>query len=360
MKVLFASNFPYLPQRTGGSESSTNDLCIALMAKGIKVGVMCSLVMFDYLWIKNRVSSKLTGDEFIKDSRLPYPVFRGYRLKDGIDEVIHKFKPDIVVVQAGSPFELVNSFSKRKVPVIYYARDVEFQRNTEELNINSHVGYIANSQFTAGKMQELLMVNSLVLPPLVDPDKYKVKSNRKFVLHIGLSQEKGIEISFLLASRRPDIPFIFIESWPISKEEFTNYEKRAATLNNVQIFRRTTDMKKYYGITKILLAPSICEEAWGRVVTEAQMNGIPVIASNRGGLPESLGSGGLVVPHDADIDEWEHALSELWDKPEIYKTLSEAAYERSQQEDISREVIIDKFINHLALHITSTSTVCDL
>lgn len=355
MKILFATNFNYLPQRTGGSESSTNDLCIALLEKGAEVGVICSLGMFDAVWITNRIASKLSGYKFVQDRLLPYPVFRGYNVKEGIPEVIKRFPPDIVVVQAGLPFELVNFFSAMKIPVILYARDIEFQRNTEKLQKNRYVGLIANSRFTAQNLSKLLGVEPLVLHPLVDPARYKVRSSRKVVLHVGLAQAKGIEISFSLAARRPDIPFQFVESWPISNDEFTEYKKRAELLKNVKILRRSSDMKKFYEVTKILLVPSVLEEAWGRVVTEAQLSGIPAIASDRGGLPESVGSGGLIMPHDAGIDEWERTLSLLWDEPDVYSNLSKAAFERSQHEDISRVAIIDKFLAYLDAHISAAS-----
>jgi hypothetical protein len=37
--------------------------------------------------------------------------------------------------------------------------------------------------------------------------------------------------------------------------------------------------------------PSFWEEAFGRSIVEAQLNGIPVVASRRGGIPEALNGG---------------------------------------------------------------------
>ena len=49
-------------------------------------------------------------------------------------------------------------------------------------------------------------------------------------------------------------------------------------------------------VTKIMLVPSLFLESFGRVAAEAMINGIPVIASNRGALPEVLS--------DAAISPW--------------------------------------------------------
>ena len=194
---------------------------MALMEKGVDVGVICSLGIYDRLWLLNRAKSKLSGKKFVEDRRLPYPVFRGYDVKPGIREVVDAFKPDVAVVQAGYPFELVNEFSKISVPVALYARDVGFSENREALEANRFVAFIANSQFTAKSLNALLSVDALVLPPLVAPEKYRVNSARRSVLHIGLNPSKGIETSFALAARRPDIPFQFVESWPVSPFHYT-------------------------------------------------------------------------------------------------------------------------------------------
>jgi glycosyltransferase involved in cell wall biosynthesis len=73
---------------------------------------------------------------------------------------------------------------------------------------------------------------------------------------------------------------------------------------NVTLHPPTRDMRPLYARARLLLAPSQWEEAWGRVATEAQVSGIPVLASNRGGLPEAVGNGGILLPADAPGNEW--------------------------------------------------------
>lgn len=324
---------------------------------GCVVAVISSIDKYDKIWFKNRLISKIKNKRVVADRFLGYPVYRGWDVKNGIEEVVNAFHPDVAVVQAGQPFELVNKFSHLKMPVVLYVRDVEFEINDENLSINRFVGFVANSKFTAERLQSSFGVKALVVPPLVDPDKYTVKEKGDAVLHIGISKKKGIETSFQIAMRRPDIPFIFVESWALSIEDYLKYQARAQELNNVTILRRSSDMRKIYRRAKILLVPSSLEEAWGRVVTEAQFSGIPVIASDRGGLPESVGAGGLIVPFEASIEVWEKTLSSVWDNPKVYSELSSAALLRSQEKDISKQYLINCFANYLDSHIKHVNGV---
>ena len=98
-----------------------------------------------------------------------------------------------------------------------------------------------------------------------------------------------------------------------------------APLSNVTLLPARNDMRSIYGKCRILLVPSLWEEAYGRVAVEAQISGIPVVASNRGGLPEAVGGGGILVNPESPISEWVSAVRELWDDERYYDALSAAA-----------------------------------
>ena len=102
-------------------------------------------------------------------------------------------------------------------------------------------------------------------------------------------------------------------------------------------------MRAVYRRARLLLAPSPWEEAWCRVVTEAQFSGIPALASDRGGLPESVGPGGLLVPADAPHDAWLTALGRMWDDPDQLDALSAAARRHAARPEIRPESIIAAF-----------------
>jgi glycosyltransferase involved in cell wall biosynthesis len=92
---------------------------------------------------------------------------------------------------------------------------------------------------------------------------------------------------------------------------------------------------------KVLLVPSLWFEAWGMVVVEAQLCGIPVLSSNSGGLPEAkLGvpyiipvnaltgehdEHGKYVVHEQDIQPWVETLLTLLNDKDEYESVSAQA-----------------------------------
>lgn len=109
----------------------------------------------------------------------------------------------------------------------------------------------------------------------------------------------------------------------ISNSRFTR--ARIRTLPNVTLVPRTTDMAAIYARARILLVPSQWEEAFSRVVVEAQFSGIPALANQIGGLPEAVGNGGLLLPADAPPRHWAAALRRIWDDPAEHARLSRTA-----------------------------------
>lgn len=61
------------------------------------------------------------------------------------------------------------------------------------------------------------------------------------------------------------------------------------------------------------------------VAVEAQSCGIPVIASARGGLPESVGSGGVLIDDYRNVEAWVAAIEGLLADAGAYRRCSERA-----------------------------------
>jgi glycosyltransferase involved in cell wall biosynthesis len=183
-------------------------------------------------------------------------------------------------------------------------------------------------------------VKALPLPISVD-DVVAPFTSPTFVTLINPSPQKGVLFFLRIVQksleRWPDLPFLVVESrgsagMLSSAAGLLGIDLRS--LKNLHIARNTPHPSAIYGVTQILLMPSLIEPA-GRAVVEAQLNRIPVVASNRGGLPETVGSGGHILRVIADVTQakeypeveaWLDMLERLRD-PGFYAQSSAAAYD---------------------------------
>jgi len=102
VRLLFATTQSYLPQRVGGSQRSTHELSIGLVARGNNVAVLCELNRpLDWTHIQNRTLAGVTGRRYPCDRWRPYRVYRGYDAASGVGEVGRGFRPDVAIVHAG-------------------------------------------------------------------------------------------------------------------------------------------------------------------------------------------------------------------------------------------------------------------
>ncbi|SPQ23368.1 79efb7ab-ed50-461e-8ab4-d5c3b9653b8a [Thermothielavioides terrestris] len=145
---------------------------------------------------------------------------------------------------------------------------------------------------------------------------------------------KGLSILVALAKKFPHMKFVTWKSWGSR----TMHIQQLEALPNVKIEPTTQNTDEIWDRIKVLLAPSLWYEAWGIVVTEAQLRGIPVIASNAGGLPEAKigipycipvkevtgerhANGDYVVP-EQDIAPWAEALETVMTDRDAYQDLA--------------------------------------
>ncbi|WP_353183346.1 glycosyltransferase family 4 protein [Parapedobacter lycopersici] len=91
-------------------------------------------------------------------------------------------------------------------------------------------------------------------------------------------------------------------------------------------FAGYVDAADFYAGIDLLVVPSCWEEPLGMVAVEGLANNLPVIASNRGGLPETVihGVNGLLC-EPAEPDSLGEALTALWQDNVLYNQLSQRA-----------------------------------
>lgn len=331
MKILLTTAHPFLPEMAGGMQMSGDTLARGLIARGHTVSVFSGLIGSGLRGKWDRLRMKLLGVKVVSDHRLGYQIWRTWFPWETADYVAKKFAPDVVVVMARKPVRVAAAFQHAKVPVLMWLQDVEFSDHEGDFKTLGQVPCVANSHFTGETYRQAFNVAPTVIYPIVQAAKYATKTSREVVTMINPHPKKGLHVALEMARLCPDIPFLFVQTWPLNPEERADLDQKLAMLKNVTLSPTVQDMRQIYGRTKVLLAPSQWQEGFGRIATEAHFSGIPVIASKRGGLPEAVGEGGVLLEADAPAAEWAAALRRMWDDGAYYAQMSAAATQHAKR-----------------------------
>lgn len=180
---------------------------------------------------------------------------------------------------------------------------------------------IQNSKWIAEKLQ--YKWPTFIFPPAID-SWYKTSSeNRRYITLIGMSQNKGIDYFLSWAKKLPQYQFLAVKG---------SYEnQRDQNLPpNVTVWPNTPDIRKVYEVTKVLCVPSHYE-SWGRVASEAMINGIPVVATPTDGLKENLDYAGIFFNRKDSATAIEQ-LTKLMEDEVYYKKWSDLCLKRSAEQ----------------------------
>ena len=261
--------------------------------------------------------------------------------------------PDLFLTYGSSEAEVRRRAMVRAAgtKVVFLLRNLAYYhpRSFSEVDV-----IITPSRFSSEQYRGRSGIDTVPLPPcLCLEDTVAALTEPVFCTFINPSPEKGV-LFFLrvvqaATARRRDIPWLVVESR--GSGSLLGAAARGARVNlepaNLHIARNTAEPQRIYSVTRVLLVPSTGPETAGLVALEAQLNGIPVIASNRGGLPETVGSGGFILPvADAVRDKtsslvntWLELICRLYDEPDFFRFASRASYEaaaRYRNGDVDR------------------------
>jgi Glycosyltransferase len=196
-----------------------------------------------------------------------------------------------------------------------------------------------------------------ILPPVDPGETVAEDGERVFTTLVNPSPEKGravfIGIAQALAARGAEVPLLVIEGRGGSGELVVAAERVGVDLRamrNVMVAPAVAEPREFLRVTRTLIVPSL-HEAAGRVVAEAQLNGIPCVVSDRGGLPEMCGGGGRVIALPAEVtletervsevSEWVNEIERLAADEAYYATAAAAA--RRSGERFAREALLPRY-----------------
>jgi glycosyltransferase involved in cell wall biosynthesis len=202
------------------------------------------------------------------------------------------------------------------------------------------------SQFLSDRYRERIGIESTPLPVPMDWEATLSPAREPvFVVYVNPSLDKGVlffaRLADELAKQRPDIPMLVFESRGSAGTLLA-----AGAAGGLDLRRHESIMvspgvplaRDVFAAARLLLVPSCWEEPAGRVIVEAMINGVPPLVADRGGMPETVGAGGFVLPLPADytpgsrdlpsvqsVQPWLDRIIQLCDGQAAYASASAAA-----------------------------------
>lgn len=118
-----------------------------------------------------------------------------------------------------------------------------------------------------------------------------------------LSEDKGADLFLEVAKARPDESFVCVGDGPLRAS--LDAQKNVYCLGHLP----RTDVQTWMRSSFALLMPSRLQENQPTVIIEACVNGLPMIASKNGGIPETLGEAGIIA--ELTLSDWLVACDQM-------------------------------------------------
>lgn len=400
MKILLVQNSLYYPAYGGGNKSNRL-LLEALVARGHECRVVTRvsetleaerlrLFLADLESRSVRIESaagglvvfRLNGVEVHTVTSVP-------KVHEHLVRQIGEFQPAWTLVSTDDPLQLFlrAALETEQGRVVYLARttlalpfgpDTAIASRQRTRNLRCVAGIVAVSNYVKDYIEQHGGMPAVALPISLHgegPFPKLGSFSNSFVTMVNPCAIKGISIFLELARRLPDIAFAAVPMWGTNEEDLQALEK----LPNVRLLPPVEDIERVLAQTRVLLAPSLCNDARPRIVIEAMSRGVPVLAGDVGGVAEAMLGVDYLLPvmpiqrYEAQIDTqmvprasvpaqevspWLAALERLLRDRAHYEALSARAHEAASRHIAGLGIEpFEEYLDRLASHSPTASTV---
>jgi glycosyltransferase involved in cell wall biosynthesis len=257
----------------------------------------------------------------------------GAMFLDLAEQALERFKPEVLLIYGGHPagLELMRRAKTRGIAVVFHLHNFGYGDRRGFTDVSA---VIFPSEYSRRHYRRTVGIDGPVIPdPICLENVIAENREPKYATFINPQPEKGAavfaRIALELGRRRPDIPLLVVEGRG-KADGLAGLPVDLSGLTNLSRMANTPDPRDFYRVSRMVLMPSLWRESLGRVPIEAMANGIPVLASDRGALPETLGDAGFVftiperctptsgvVPTAQEVAPWVAMIERLWGDPEF-------------------------------------------
>lgn len=360
-RLLFASTHCVLDPSSGAA-LATRDILELLAARGVACRALCCGVLdyerptpieavLDALGTPYRLAEARRSDGFatpvfdlepggVRTTIVPTTSSRAEHAPD-LDEsrawldlaeqALDRFRPEVLLTYGGHPagLELMRRARLRGIATVFHLHNFAYADLSAFRDASA---VLVPSEYARRHYARTVGVEATAIPYPLHLDRVVASDPEpNYVTFVNPQAAKGAavfaRIALELQARRPEIPLLVVEGRG-GTQGLAQCGLDLSGLTNLSRMANTPDPRDFYRVSRIVVMPSLWRETFGRVAAEAMANGIPVLASDRGALPETLGDAGFAihiphrhgpdgrgVPTPREVAPWTAIVEKLWDDP---------------------------------------------
>lgn len=353
-KKILIFNTLYSPFIAGGAEKSTQILAEALKKAGYEV-VVVSTGKSDYIDYVNDIKVYYVYIPNIfwrydasKQNTIKRSIWRAidyynFNTESKITTILNEEKPDICHTNniGGFSVSLWNTIKKYNIPLVHTIRDYYSICATSKMLKNNQSCdkqclkckiYTYNKKVVSQIVDAVTGVSKFILEthlehgyfknakikthiynPIENIDESFIKINNENLIfgYFGLiSSIKGVELLLDTFQKIKDKKVKLVLAGRENEEGYINYLIKKYNDDRIQ-FIGFVSPEGFFKQIDVLIHPTLWNEPFGRVIVEGYGFGVPVIASNKGGMPEIIDenqTGFLFNNSDELVDKIEYFI----------------------------------------------------
>lgn len=360
-RLLFASCHGYLDPSSGAA-LATRDVLELLAARGVDCRALSTGVLdferetplgsvLDPLGAPyERAGAALTGGgasevvdltlHGVRVTLLPTASSRPERSPDAAEsrafldlagQVLERFRPQVVLTYGGHPANLALMDRARRggAAVVFHLHNFAYDDRSA---FAAAAAVLVPSGYARRFHARRIGLEATAIPYPLRPGRVVAADPAPtYLTFVNPQPAKGASVFARIAAelgrRRPDVPLLVVEGRG-GADGLADAGLDLSGLTNLHRMANTPDPRQFYRVSRAVLVPSLWRETFGRVAAEALANGLPVLASDRGALPETLGDAGFVftlperctpvggeAPTAREVAPWVAVVERLWDDP---------------------------------------------
>lgn len=328
MKILLAHNSLYYPSH-GGGDKSNRLLMEALAERGHEVRVVARIADFGPAghekFTSDLAARGVAGTENERGAVVlslrgvtVHTVTRTAQFRQYFADELAEFAPDVVITSTDDPaqllFEIAMRSTARVVHLVRATIAVPFGPDSSSPSaaraelLRGADAVVGVSEYVAAYVRQHGGRDAVHVPiSLMEPGAFPPLGSfeSRFVTLVNPCAVKGIAIFLGLAERLPAVEFAAVPTWGTNAEDFIELRRHS----NVTVLPPVDNIDEILRHTRVLLVPSLWAEARSRIVVEAMSRGVPVVASDIGGIPEAKLGVEYLVPvtpitrYEPSVDE---------------------------------------------------------